>query len=869
VAKPKVLLVDADLKSRQMLEISLKKAGLTVTNAESGEKALQLLETLQPDLIISDIDLGGAMDGFVFCEVLKEQSATRGIPFLFLTKRKQVEDKVRGLELGVDDYLTKPIYLKEVIARVRLILDKKRQVDMESTGPDPQFQGDLSQMSVVDLLQTMEFGQKTGVLHLEHGRHRAKFFVRGGRIVHAVTGNLVGERAVYRALLWNEGTFRIDFGSAAAQQETIEVSTQALIMEGMRRIDETERLKEQLPPFDTVLAIDSQTILEEHPDRFPAKIENILAEFDGESNLDEIIERLPYDDLESLEIVSKLYFQGFLMEIEAFDEPATAEAPAGEETQGTETSLRGGATLDTERLQLDDTARSIEDIKRKAKLKSAASEQSPESPQAPGEPPPTDPPEAEESGFELAPPSHEDTEPAQEPPQASPPPQPPERPAARADSPPKSSPRERAAPPEGSARVVRGGGVTAANVVPIPRGSEAVEAAEHTPPEKAPATQPAPQTPPEQGKRTWPWVVVVGMLLVVGGAAGYAVWQDQQGGGAGVQMSTDTDRAASTVARAQNLLAQEQWASALRLADDAVALDAESPVAHAVRGRALTELGRTQDAVAAFERALSLNPAAHDVRYAVLSLRFEQGEDPAQIGEDVDSLLLRMNPNRHARTYLNSLILAAKTDISEKEWGQARTRLAAARRMTDGEDARVTALAAQLPSEPAEEKPREPQRAEKQPAPQEPAPAAAASTQKPQPRPQPKASPEPDAEQASQDRQARALFKKGDRFYRKGYLREAKRSLEQAVQLDPQKAAYWILLGQVLVELGDDEGAEEAFLNAGEQDPENPDVYLSLGTLYQLQGDVSRARRAFQAYLDLVPGDSREAQEIRKIVDNL
>ncbi|RMF17548.1 MAG: DNA-binding response regulator, partial [Candidatus Dadabacteria bacterium] len=149
MARPKVLLVDADIKNRQMLEISLKKGGFTVTATEHGEKALQLLDTYRPDLIISDIDLAGSMDGFLFCQLLKDQSRAEDIPFIFLTSRKAVEDKIKGLELGVDDYLTKPIYLKEVLARARIIIDRKRQENIDSdTGTQSgQFQGDLSQMS--------------------------------------------------------------------------------------------------------------------------------------------------------------------------------------------------------------------------------------------------------------------------------------------------------------------------------------------------------------------------------------------------------------------------------------------------------------------------------------------------------------------------------------------------------------------------------------------------------------------------------------------------------------------------------------------------------------------------------------------------
>lgn len=316
MAKPKILLVDSDEKSLSMMTISLKKAGFNVTAGRNGEEAWELVRTSQPDLIISDTKMP-RMDGFALCQKLKEDPATKNIPFIFLTREKNVDDKIRGLELGVDDYLTKPIYLKEVLARVKLLLEKREKEKVDFVPQDPQFSGSLLDMGVVDLIQTMELGQKTGVVYLGRAGIQGTMAFIKGRILDANVGITKGENAVYKLLLWADGTFRIDFKSVDDIETTIHVSTQGLIMEGMRRIDELVRIKEQLPPLENFLAIDSQMILEEHPDQFPEKIENILAEFTGQQTIQEVIDKLPHDDLESMEIIAKLYFQGFLMPVKA------------------------------------------------------------------------------------------------------------------------------------------------------------------------------------------------------------------------------------------------------------------------------------------------------------------------------------------------------------------------------------------------------------------------------------------------------------------------------------------------------------------------------------------------------------------------
>lgn len=327
MAKPKILLVDSDEKSLSMMTISLKKAGFNVTSGRNGEEGWELVRTTQPDLVISDTKMP-RMDGFAFCRKVKDDPAFKSIPFIFLTREKNVDDKIRGLELGVDDYLTKPIYLKEVLARVRLLLERREKEKVDFVPQDPQFSGSLQDMGVVDLIQTMELGQKTGVVYLSRSGIQSSMAFSKGRILDARVANVKGEQAVYKLLLWNDGSFRIDFKSIDDVEPTIQMSTQGLIMEGMRRIDELVRIKEQLPPLDGYLAIDSQMILEEHPDQFPEKIENILAEFTGQQTIQQVIDKLPHDDLESMEIIAKLYFQGFLMPVNAPEGAAAKESEA-------------------------------------------------------------------------------------------------------------------------------------------------------------------------------------------------------------------------------------------------------------------------------------------------------------------------------------------------------------------------------------------------------------------------------------------------------------------------------------------------------------------------------------------------------------
>jgi DNA-binding response OmpR family regulator len=315
LAKQHLLLVDGDPKSLRVMEVSLKKAGFSVTTAVNGRDALDKCEISPPDLILSDTKMP-EMDGFELCRRLKHDERFKGTPFIFLTGQKSVEYKVKGLELGVEDYLTKPIYIKEIVTRVKILLQKKEKERLEKKDLKASFAGNLSDMGVVDLVQTLEMGKKSGALHVKNTKGlEAVCYFRDGRILDSELGKLAGENAFYRLLNWQEGEFAIEF-KPIEREERIPVSTQGLLMEGMRRIDEWGRIVEQLPALDKVFEID-YALLGDRLAEIPDDVNALLKLFDGRRTLDQVIEEADYDDLAAAGVISKLYFEGIIKEIPA------------------------------------------------------------------------------------------------------------------------------------------------------------------------------------------------------------------------------------------------------------------------------------------------------------------------------------------------------------------------------------------------------------------------------------------------------------------------------------------------------------------------------------------------------------------------
>ncbi len=313
MAKQNLLLVDADSRSLRVLEVSLRKAGYSVAICGTAEEALEMVELAPPDLIICDTLLP-EMDGFAFVERLRENDEVRDTPLIFLSSDGSVESKVRGLELGVEDYLTKPIYIKEIITRVKLVLQRFERQGLERRSlTKTRFSGSLSEMGLVDLLQTIDISRKSGVLHLSNRGRRGAIYFDSGSLIHAELGSLVGERAVYRFLVWNDGDFDLEFRPVRLEERTIDTSTQGLLMEGMRRVDEWGRMLEQLPRLESVFEVDGEELLARLAE-IPDEINDVLRLFDGINSLMDVVDQHPQDDLSTLSAISKLYFEGLIVD---------------------------------------------------------------------------------------------------------------------------------------------------------------------------------------------------------------------------------------------------------------------------------------------------------------------------------------------------------------------------------------------------------------------------------------------------------------------------------------------------------------------------------------------------------------------------
>ena len=125
-----ILVVDDEARNVRLVEAILAPRGYTVITAYNGEEALRQVQSQRPDLILLDVMMPG-MNGFEVCRSLKDNADTCLIPVVIMTALGQTEDRIKGIEAGADDFLTKPVNRDELLARIRTSLRLKRAIDQQ------------------------------------------------------------------------------------------------------------------------------------------------------------------------------------------------------------------------------------------------------------------------------------------------------------------------------------------------------------------------------------------------------------------------------------------------------------------------------------------------------------------------------------------------------------------------------------------------------------------------------------------------------------------------------------------------------------------------------------------------------------------
>src|ERR1700675_1052193 len=232
-----VLIVDDNPLVRDLMCRGMEPHCTVISAADGADALLKAIDN-PPDLIISDYRMPG-LDGRQLFEKLRGRENTRNIPFIFVASRGDIEEKLPpSVGGGVEEFIPKPFFIADLVRQTKKIVDRLHLEKLAKHASRPGvIQGRLEEMSVTELMQSLEMGQKSCRLTIRHNGEIAELYFALGQCKHAQLGAAEGDNVVYQAVSWTDGEFEIEFG-ASSDRETTTHSTTGLLMEAMRLMDE-------------------------------------------------------------------------------------------------------------------------------------------------------------------------------------------------------------------------------------------------------------------------------------------------------------------------------------------------------------------------------------------------------------------------------------------------------------------------------------------------------------------------------------------------------------------------------------------------------------------------------------------------------
>jgi len=306
--KPFILIVEDDDHTLELIATVLETNGYEIETQQSGRAALASIKKKTPDLIISDIMMP-EMNGLELIKTLKLDPVKSQIPFLFLSAKISVHDRVKGLDLGADDYICKPFMMEELLARVksRLRINNELQIARRSEG---ELSGDLSIFPVIDLIQILKLEKKTGEIRVMDKTLKAEIRINSGEIVDVSYGDYSGLKAFRSIIAIQKGRFSF-LSSETMFEEKIKLNTQELIVESARQLDEFRFAISKIPPLDQIYETNQPILLKD----LSADNKTVLDLFDGRQKLENIIKNSPIVDVETVRSIRHLITEGLVKKI--------------------------------------------------------------------------------------------------------------------------------------------------------------------------------------------------------------------------------------------------------------------------------------------------------------------------------------------------------------------------------------------------------------------------------------------------------------------------------------------------------------------------------------------------------------------------
>ncbi len=307
--RDKILIVDEDSNYIAGLRKSLNQAGYDVLSFDDPYKAMEIINDIRPQMIIADVEITETND-YSFFKHIQEIPSLKNIPFIALSNQKRVDDRIRTIELGVDDFISKPFYVEEVVARVENLFKEITDLSESAHYNNSGFGGNLSDQNLIDIISSLRKEQKTAVIHLRQGTFEGSVYIYQGELYDADFNDYHGMDALNKFFTWNEGRFFIEF-TTFERTQTIHEPTEAILSGASEYTQEWQRIQSHLPSLITPVHLAKATAMQNN---ISDDERRLVANINGNTTLYEIVIKSPFDDIKALQLIHNLYEKGYLLE---------------------------------------------------------------------------------------------------------------------------------------------------------------------------------------------------------------------------------------------------------------------------------------------------------------------------------------------------------------------------------------------------------------------------------------------------------------------------------------------------------------------------------------------------------------------------
>lgn len=315
IERPLVLVVDPDRSARAVLEVALSRDGFDVWSVETAEQGLGVLRRGRtPDVIVLESDLRGG-DGFSFCAELRGTEKTARVPVVLLAKAEDGNVANLAEVVGVDEYVTKPAFARDVASLVRFELVRHRGV----TGHPLRFHSKT--LPAAHLLRALLTSSRSGTFSLVDGGATISF--RDGAIVQARCGEHWGLDAVVRALALTSQDYTVSLDPVSVSTG-FHCSLRDFVAQVLPRLSRWSMLTMRSLPLDAVLAVDFARLAQALPS-MPDDVNRIVQLFDGRRRVHQVLVDSAFDEVLTLEVGTRLYLMGVIGPVTT--QSAPSEAP--------------------------------------------------------------------------------------------------------------------------------------------------------------------------------------------------------------------------------------------------------------------------------------------------------------------------------------------------------------------------------------------------------------------------------------------------------------------------------------------------------------------------------------------------------------